>query len=259
VRRSRAASRNAGPPPGASEGSELPASQRRILAAAAEAFAKTGYAGTATSVIARLAGVAEGTIFRYYPTKKALLIAAVGPLIVRTMSVEARARVAGLLAADYSSVDAFVRAVAADRLAFARENPALVRLVVQEISFHPELRRQFQVNVVPAFYPLLIQAIVRLQRRALIGDIAPASAARLILSCVIGYALPRLFFAPESAWNDDDEIATMARVLAHGLAPPVPARAASPVRRSRKSAQTKSTPSTSTSTSTSKSVLRHRR
>jgi AcrR family transcriptional regulator len=235
LKRSHVPSRDAQrPPPEASIAPELPASQRRILAAAVEAFAKTGYAGTATNVIARLAGVAEGTIFRYYPTKKDLLIAAVGPLLVRTMSAEARVRVAGLLAADYPSVDAFVRAVAADRLAFARENPALVRLVVQEISFHPELRRQFQVNVLPVFYPLLIQAIVRLQGRGLIGDIAPASAARLILSCVIGYAVPRLFLAPEAAWNDDEEIATIARVLAHGLAPPPPARP-SPVRGSRKS------------------------
>jgi AcrR family transcriptional regulator len=78
----------------------LPGSQQRILDAAVEAFAEQGYSGTATSEIARRAGVAEGTIFRYYPTKKAqeiafhaelraqfrhTIAAAIHPLLVRAI------------------------------------------------------------------------------------------------------------------------------------------------------------------------------
>jgi AcrR family transcriptional regulator len=196
-----------------------PASQQRILAAAVEAFAETGYAGTTTSEIARRAGVAEGTIFRYYPTKKDLLIGAVGPFLANTMTPAARARLDALLTAEYPSVEVFVRTVAEDRLAFARENPVLVRLVVQEIPFHAELREQFRQRVLTLFFPLLVRAIVRLQERGLIGPIAPASAARLIMSSVIGYALPRLFLAPDAEWDDATELAAIAGVLARGLAP----------------------------------------
>jgi AcrR family transcriptional regulator len=206
-------------PPAPEKSLGLPASQQRILAAAVEAFAESGYAGTATSEIARRAGVAEGTIFRYYPTKKDLLIGAVGPLMARTMTPEARARLETLLTTEYPSVEAFVHTVAADRLAFARENPLLVRLVVQEIPFHAELREQFRQRVLSVFFPLLLQAIVRLQERGLIGPIAPTTAARLIMSSVIGYALPRLFLAPEAEWDDATELAAIAGVLARGLAP----------------------------------------
>ncbi len=42
----------------------------RILEAAVDMFGEKGYASTSTSEIAKRAGVAEGTIFRYYKTKK---------------------------------------------------------------------------------------------------------------------------------------------------------------------------------------------
>lgn len=44
--------------------------QLKILEAAVEMFAEKGYAATSTSEIAKKAGVAEGTIFRHYKTKK---------------------------------------------------------------------------------------------------------------------------------------------------------------------------------------------
>ena len=43
--------------------------QMRILEAV-DMFGEKGYASTSTSEIAKRAGVAEGTIFRYYKTKR---------------------------------------------------------------------------------------------------------------------------------------------------------------------------------------------
>lgn len=44
--------------------------QIAILEAAIEIFSDKGYSAAATSEIAQKAGVAEGTIFRYYKTKR---------------------------------------------------------------------------------------------------------------------------------------------------------------------------------------------
>ncbi len=46
----------------------------RILQAAQKLFARKGFDGTTTKDLARKAGVAEGTIFRHFPNKKAILI-----------------------------------------------------------------------------------------------------------------------------------------------------------------------------------------
>ena len=46
----------------------------RILAEAGRLFAKHGYAATTTSAIAEAADVSHGTLFRYAPTKRALML-----------------------------------------------------------------------------------------------------------------------------------------------------------------------------------------
>ena len=57
----------------------LSASERRdeIVAAAMSEFAKTGFAGTSTDVIARRSGVSQPYLFQLFGTKKDLFIAAV--------------------------------------------------------------------------------------------------------------------------------------------------------------------------------------
>ncbi|MEL7333680.1 MAG: helix-turn-helix domain-containing protein, partial [Cyanobacteria bacterium J06560_2] len=48
--------------------------QERILKAAQKLFARRGYGGTTTRDLAQEAGVAEGTLFRHFENKKAILI-----------------------------------------------------------------------------------------------------------------------------------------------------------------------------------------
>jgi AcrR family transcriptional regulator len=56
----------------------------QILKAATEVFIRKGFAAATVPEIARLAGVATGTIYLYYPSKRALLIAAIKNLIITT-------------------------------------------------------------------------------------------------------------------------------------------------------------------------------
>ncbi|MCY7285149.1 MAG: TetR/AcrR family transcriptional regulator, partial [Cyanobacteria bacterium CAN_BIN43] len=48
--------------------------QTRILKAAQRLFARRGFEGTTTRELAKAAGVAEGTLFRYFENKKAILV-----------------------------------------------------------------------------------------------------------------------------------------------------------------------------------------
>jgi len=62
---------------------EMTPSQKKIAEAALKLFAEKGFEGSTTSEIAKAAGVAEGTIYKYYKTKKELLFALVIPTIIR--------------------------------------------------------------------------------------------------------------------------------------------------------------------------------
>lgn len=54
-----------------------PSSRERLLTAAREAFGRSGYRGTTTKEIAEVAGLAEKTLFRHFPTKVKLFEEAV--------------------------------------------------------------------------------------------------------------------------------------------------------------------------------------
>jgi AcrR family transcriptional regulator len=55
---------------GASRAQQKTATRARILAAALTLFQRRGFEATTTQAIARSAGIAEGTVFNYFPTKE---------------------------------------------------------------------------------------------------------------------------------------------------------------------------------------------
>lgn len=65
---------------------KLSEKQVKIIQAAIESFSEKGYAATSTSEIAMKAGVAEGTIFRHYKTKKVLLMSILLPTLSKVIA-----------------------------------------------------------------------------------------------------------------------------------------------------------------------------
>lgn len=57
--------------------------QAKVLDATVEALVAVGYAGTSTTEICRRAGVSQGALFRYWPTKGELLADAAAHLLAR--------------------------------------------------------------------------------------------------------------------------------------------------------------------------------
>jgi AcrR family transcriptional regulator len=69
------------------------ATQRRLLDATVECLVEVGWAGTTTTLVAERAGVSRGAQLHHYPTKAALVLAAVEHLIDRR-GVELKAEAA---------------------------------------------------------------------------------------------------------------------------------------------------------------------
>lgn len=111
------------------------AEQRRqdILEASLKIFAQKGYNGSTTAEIARASEVAEGTIFRHFPTKKDLLIAVLEPKVLT-----------GLIQLDKEHGEdtptEFFRYFLKDRLELLKENGSLVRFMFAEAQYHTEVR-----------------------------------------------------------------------------------------------------------------------
>jgi AcrR family transcriptional regulator len=97
-----------------------------ILGAAAKLFAERGYAATDLQIVADALGVGKGTLYRYFPSKEQLFLAAVdrGMRKMRECVDAARTAVSDPL-------DQIVEAMAA-YLGFFDEHPELAELLIQE-------------------------------------------------------------------------------------------------------------------------------
>lgn len=195
--------------------------QARIFEAAIEVFAEKGYSGSSTSEIAQRAGVAEGTIFRHYKTKKDLLISIVTPAMVRMLAPFVIREFRDVLNTDYERFDQFLRALIENRILFLQQNRSLIKIIVQEIPFHPDLQEQFQKLVFAQVKVHFEKVIDKFKAEGKINDLPTMTVLRLSASTILGYLLARSFMSDKegSAWDDELEREATINFLMKGLAP----------------------------------------
>jgi AcrR family transcriptional regulator len=113
----------------------------KILQAALQLFARQGYDGTTTRDLAKLAGVAEGTLFRHFANKKAILIevATTGWVDILTDLLTELSEMGS-----YKAVSQVMRR----RMLNMRKNGDLLRVCFIEAQYHPELKETIQAEVI---------------------------------------------------------------------------------------------------------------
>lgn len=121
--------------------SDLTPAQQKILEAAIEVFAAKGYNGATTSEIAQKAGVGEATIFKHFNTKKELFLRLVIPALVAFAKPLAIGRLAKLVAENKNTSEKeLLLKLFHDRLGLLRKHEKLLKLILYEAQFHPEIR-----------------------------------------------------------------------------------------------------------------------
>ena len=113
----------------------------KILQAALQLFARRGYDGTTTKDLAKSAGVAEGTLFRYFANKKAILI---------EVATEGWVDILTDLLTELSEMGSYkaVSQVMRRRIMNLRKNGDLLRVCFIEAQYHPELKQSIQTEVI---------------------------------------------------------------------------------------------------------------
>ncbi|WP_316572178.1 TetR/AcrR family transcriptional regulator [Neobacillus sp. YIM B06451] len=196
---------------------ELTDKQKKILVAAIESFSEKGYAATSTNEIARKAGVAEGTIFRHYKTKKDLLLNIVAPVMAKLVAPFVIRDFDKILNKRFDDFEDFLRAMFENRREFIEKNSQIIRILVQEIPFQPELREQFKEHVAAKLYERFEKLAKYYQEKGQIIDIPPKSALRMVGSSIIGYFIAKYLIIPESEWDDEAETERTIQFILNGL------------------------------------------
>jgi len=164
-----------------------PPAQREaeILAIAARVFASQGYRSVDVQQIADRAGVGKGTVYRYFPTKEGLFLAALEHRLERLLE-----RVETAAACCDDPLDKIMAAIRA-YIAYFQDHPETVELFIQE-------RAEFRDRATPLYF--VYRARHRQQWLDLFAQLAAAgrmhadetAVAFEMLGCLLyGYVLSR--------------------------------------------------------------------
>jgi AcrR family transcriptional regulator len=149
----------------------------QLLAAARKVFRDKGYEGATVAQIVEEAGVAQGTFYLYYPSKKDVFFA-LGQHLFEVMAAHVTEQVGGDL-----PLDERVRAITAACFDAARENSDLVKLVffgADSVSAELQAKMAAQNPVVVALRRMFEQEIAA----GRMEPIDPEIAARLLVGFV---------------------------------------------------------------------------
>ncbi len=192
--------------------------QQKIVETAIKMFAEKGYANTPTSEIAKTAGVAEGTIFRHYGTKDNLLLSVILPFLKESIPDVAEEIFNEVLSENIQCFEDFLRAFMKNRIGFLHENKEIFRVVVKELFYSEELRKE----ILPFFSKSILQHLNKVidlyKERGELMDLPNETLIRMTLTFIGGYFVSRFVFWPDySVENEEEEVEHIVRFVMDGV------------------------------------------
>lgn len=197
---------------------QLTEKQRRIMEASIKLFSEKGFHGASTSEIAKEAGVAEGTIFRHFKTKKDILISLVAPMVLRFASPFLLKDIKDIIGSDFP-LEEQLKQLYKNRLSLVEKNWDRIRLIIQEVQFHDELREAVVENFVRIGRDIAQAFVQTKMKSGELRQLPPLPVTRAIISMMIGYVFFKFVLFPEEGMtlDDDREIELMVDIILHGI------------------------------------------
>ena len=133
---------------------KMPPGKKKTIEAAIKLFAKQGYNGTSTLQIAKVAGVSQATVFKYFKTKEDLLYSITLPVLPKLYLVFL-GRVQNA-----NSIQELIRYIVRDRFEFLEENSNTVKILYSEILTNENLKKQVIESTLEIFDEFDIKKIL---------------------------------------------------------------------------------------------------
>lgn len=189
------------------EKEDLSNKQKAVLSACLSLFSEQGFERTSTAAIAKRAGVSEGTVYKHFKSKTELLDASLEPLSHSVVPQLASEFIDEVHPERFAHLEDLLRFVIHDRLAFAINNRAMIRVFAQEVFVRSDL---LQVGVNAIFGQFAVgfgRAIQHFQATHELIDWSSLRLLRTIAGGIIGYALP-VVMMPDGTYPFDINQAT---------------------------------------------------
>ncbi|HEY5586547.1 MAG TPA: TetR/AcrR family transcriptional regulator [Ruminiclostridium sp.] len=201
---------------------DLPDKEKRILEAAIQISNEKGFSSATTSEIARRAGVAEGTIFRYFKTKKDILHG----IILQAIKIVANKVVLSsiekiLRNEEKKDLRTLLKDILMDRLDLAQKFFPMFRVVISEALFHEDIREALYKNVISKMDENIMRLFNDMAKSGqLRTDIEPMIMFRSIIGNFMIFIGQKMLFADNFKLSEcDKEIDSIISIIIDGLSP----------------------------------------
>lgn len=189
--------------------------RQQILDAAFDVFSEKGFAMATTAEIARTAGVAEGTIYNYFPSKRELLIAVVQNFIINAPLLELIDKLPG------GNIAETFNNILQNRFELL-ENDFVSRVpfLMAEIIRDPELKSCWTKQFLQPFLSRMEKAYHELSASGKVRRAEPAIVVRSIGGMLLGFLILKIMEGDVSPMNrlPREQVAgTMINLILHGL------------------------------------------
>lgn len=185
-----------------------------ILEAGLQEFARNGLAATRLEDIARRAGIAKGTIYRYFDSKEELFIAVIRSRIVLSLDEFDQ-----MITQFPGPTDALLRLVLTGiyKEFIGTDIAALMRILISEGQRFPDLVDLYHNEVISSGVSMLSHIIRRGLERGDFRDSPATREPRLIMAPAIMAALWRLTFDKQDPLSVDDFLTAHIDLLLYGM------------------------------------------
>ncbi|MBN1367120.1 MAG: TetR/AcrR family transcriptional regulator [Dehalococcoidales bacterium] len=190
--------------------------QEQILKAAVEIFTHKGFAAATIPEIARLAGVAAGTIYIYFPSKRELFLSVIKNTIINPSLLNLLTNMNG------ADVNITFRQVMQNRLDLL-DNETMLRIpsLMGEIMRDPELKTLWRDKFILPMMSQMESVYRKTNAPEKAESMEPAIAVRAIAGMIIGFLMLRIMEGETSPLNKlprNRIAAELANFIIHGLA-----------------------------------------
>ncbi|MFL0268807.1 TetR/AcrR family transcriptional regulator [Candidatus Clostridium radicumherbarum] len=193
--------------------------EEEILEAAVKIFSDKGYSAATTSEIAKEAGVAEGTIFRYFKTKKDILT----KVMVKMVTVMGEKIMSKRLTEIFENNKhlnerEMLKYLLKDRLAIALKYFDMVKVVLTEIQYHEDLKEAFVNNIIIKGKDLLSLYFKEGVEKGIFKDLDINITIRSLLGMMGMFIVQKQFIPELISVEDDKQLDIMLDIFLYGIA-----------------------------------------
>ena len=181
------------------ENNNLSLKQRQVLLSSLKLFSEIGFENTTASLIAKEAGVSEGTVFSYFKTKEGILEAILSTFLEQVIPDVIADFSKKKFTENQETFSVFLRSIVRDRLIFIRENQMQVKILLSRSFIDKTISDQLGNVIVHSIIKPISSVLNQFKEKGVIRDWSNERIVRYILALSLSYVLPMML-------NDNEDL-----------------------------------------------------